>query len=112
MHPSSCSTRSNSANLPLPTQRAVTGESQPVAVSVAEAARLLGVSERAIYVMRKSPGFPQARLLSPRAPRFLVAELLEWAARQPGANTRHEPPQLARGRIFKSGQLVGTERVR
>jgi predicted DNA-binding transcriptional regulator AlpA len=77
---------------------------EPVAVSVAGAARLLGVSERAVYAMRKAPGFPQARLLSPRTPRFLVAELIEWAAKQPTANLQNEPPQLARGRVFKSGK--------
>lgn len=79
---------------------------EPVAVSVAGAARLLGVSERAVYAMRKARGFPEARLLSPRAPRFLVAELIEWAAKQPAANLHNEPPQLTLGRVFKSGKQV------
>ena len=91
---------------PVVTRQLVRSSSEPVAVNVAGAARLLGVSERAVYTMRKTPGFPQARLLSPRAPRFLVAELIDWAAKQPPANLRNEPPQLARGRVFKSGKQV------
>ncbi len=102
-------TESNS--IPVVTPHRVPCSSEPVAVSVAGAARLLGVSERAVYAMRKVPGFPQARLLSPRAPRFLVAELIEWAAKQPAANLHKEPPQLTRGRVFKSGKQVRARSV-
>jgi predicted DNA-binding transcriptional regulator AlpA len=91
---------------PAVTPHILRSSSEPVAVSVAGAARLLGVSKRAVYAMRKAPGFPQARLLSPRTPRFLVAELIEWAAKQPAANLHNEPPQLTRGRVFKSGKQV------
>ena len=86
--------------------RAAADSLPQVAVSVADAARLLGISERAVYALRKCPNFPKARLLSPRAPRFLVTELVQWASAQPGVSTHCEPPQLTQGRVFKSGKEV------
>jgi predicted DNA-binding transcriptional regulator AlpA len=83
----------------------------PVAVSVAGVARLLGISERAVYALRKCPNFPRARLLSPRAPRFLVTEIVQWASAQPGVNAHQEPAHLTRGRVFKSGKEVNVGRA-
>ncbi len=92
--------------------RAAPDTSPPVAVSVAGVARLLGISERAVYALRKCPHFPKARLLSPRAPRFLVTELVQWASAQPGVSAHHEPAQLTRGRVFKSGKHINAGAAR
>ncbi len=78
----------------------------PVAVDNVGGAEVLGVSERTFYLLRRSPGFPRARALTPTISRFIVAELVEWLAAQPAAELASEPPQLV-GRKFRSGQPIG-----
>jgi predicted DNA-binding transcriptional regulator AlpA len=78
------------------------------AVDVASAAFVLGVSERQFYELRKREDFPRARRHSERVSRYLVAELLAWLAEQPISDDRAEPPQLARGRVYRNGRLVST----
>lgn len=78
------------------------------AVDVAGAALVLGVSERQFYELRKREDFPRARRLSERVSRYLVSELLAWLTEQPLSDDRAEPPQLARGRVYRNGRLVST----
>jgi len=79
------------------------------AVDVAGAALVLGVSERQFYELRKRAGFPKARSLSERVSRYLVSELLAWLADQPANLEASEPPQLARGRVYRDGRLVNAD---
>ena len=76
------------------------------AVDVAGAALVLGISERQFYELRKREGFPTARWLSERVSRYLVSELIGWLAEQPACRDVAEPPQLARGRVYRDGRLV------
>jgi predicted DNA-binding transcriptional regulator AlpA len=77
-------------------------------VDVAGAALVLGVSERQFYELRKREDFPRARRLSERVSRYVVSELLAWLTEQPVSDDRAEPPQLARGRVYRNGRLVKT----
>ena len=53
---------------------------KPLAVNMADAARLLGVSRPTIYRLAKLPGFPAVRLGG--CTRVLVDELREWVRQQ------------------------------
>ncbi|HUL63035.1 MAG TPA: hypothetical protein VLW55_00320 [Burkholderiaceae bacterium] len=87
-------------------QTAVRAQLASHAVDVAGAAVVLGVSERQFYELRKREGFPTARWLSERVSRYLVSELIGWLAEQPACRDVAEPPQLARGRVYRDGRLV------
>ena len=87
-------------------QTAVRAQLASHAVDVAGAALVLGVSERQFYELRKREGFPRARWLSERVSRYLVSELVAWLAEQPPCRDAAEPPQLARGRVYRDGRLV------
>ena len=87
-------------------QIAVRAQLASHAVDVAGAALVLGVSERQFYELRKRDGFPRARWLSERVSRYLVSELVAWLAEQPACRDVAEPPQLARGRVYRDGRLV------
>ena len=90
-------------------QAAVRAQLASHAVDVAGAALVLGVSERQFYELRKRNGFPKARCLSERVSRYLVSELLAWLADQPASLEASEPRQLARGRVYRVGQLVNSD---
>jgi len=87
-------------------QTAVRAQLASHAVDFAGAALVLGVSERQFYELRKREGFPRARWLSERVSRYLVSELVAWLAEQPACRDVAEPPQLARGRVYRDGRLV------
>ena len=53
---------------------------KPLAVNMADAARLLGVSRPTIYRLAKLPGFPAVRLGG--RTRVLVDDLREWVRQQ------------------------------
>ena len=53
---------------------------KPLAVNMADAARLLGVSRPTIYRLAKLPGFPAVRLGG--STRVLVDDLREWVRQQ------------------------------
>lgn len=60
-------------------------ESQPNTVSIQEAAKLLGVSDRTVRLWVEKPdtgpdGFPAARVISKRIRRFDRQELEAWIA--------------------------------
>lgn len=54
--------------------------SEPLAVSMSEAARLLNVSRPTVYRLAKMQGFPVVHLGG--CTRVLVSELREWARQQ------------------------------
>lgn len=58
-------------------------ELPPVAVSAAEAARLLGVSRPTVYSYMRRPGFPAVRIGGRRL--VLVDGLRRWLEQQSGA---------------------------
>ena len=53
---------------------------KPLAVNMADAARLLGASRPTIYRLAKLPGFPAVRLGG--CTRVLVDDLREWVRQQ------------------------------
>ena len=53
---------------------------KPLAVNMADAARLLGVSRPTIYRLAKLPGFPAVRLGG--CTRVLADDLREWVRQQ------------------------------
>lgn len=83
----------------------------PLAVDAAGAAAVLGISERLFYDLRKRPGFPAPRELSPGVKRYLLAELHEWLVAQPVAPVAAEPGQLV-GRRYRDGKQTMTRRER
>lgn len=80
-------------------------KTRPIALDARRAAEFLAISERKFHLLRKTPGFPAGRQVSPVQVRFLVSELEEWLAAQPVAG-KPEPVQLTRGRVYRSGQPV------
>jgi predicted DNA-binding transcriptional regulator AlpA len=68
---------------------------QPAALSAAEAAQFLGVSERTLHNLRRSPDFPAPRVVGGRN-RWLAFELVTYLESRPRAAPAAEPPQLAR----------------
>lgn len=53
---------------------------KPLAVNMAQAARLLGVSRPTVYRLAKLPGFPIVHLCG--CSRILVDDLRDWVRRQ------------------------------
>ena len=53
---------------------------EPLAVTMTQAAQLLGVSRPTVYRLAKIPGFPVVRLGG--CTRVLVDDLREWARQQ------------------------------
>ncbi len=53
---------------------------KPLAVNMAQAARLLGVSRPTVYRLAKLPGFPVIHLGG--CTRVLVSDLQDWARQQ------------------------------
>ena len=74
--------------------------------TIDELASYLGVSRRYAYKLTKTEGFPRARQLGPRTKRHILSEIDAWLAAQSAASLGGEPPQLQRGRVFRSGQAV------
>ncbi len=77
----------------------------PIALDIAGAAKLLGVSERLLYGLRARQDFPRARELSTGVKRYIVNELIAWLVEQPVAQITPEPAQLS-ARRFRDGKLV------
>lgn len=71
-------------------------------VDAAQAATLIGVSERTFHTFRRKPGFPApVDGLGPRLIRWRRADLEAWVAGLPAAQAAGEPPQLRRGKANK-----------
>ena len=60
-------------------------DSNPLAVTMTQAAQLLGVSRPTLYRLAKMPGFPIIHLGG--CTRILVDDLLEWARQQAKEDT-------------------------
>lgn len=72
---------------------------EPVLLSIVQVAALLGVSERTAHTLAADPGFPSARMLGPRAARWLRVEVEAYCAALPPAQvdeaTREHASRMA-----------------
>jgi predicted DNA-binding transcriptional regulator AlpA len=93
------------SNLPQPKRTTETVDvaraRNKIIVDVIEAAALLGLGLRTFHKLRASADFPKARVLSTRAIRWKVADLIEWADRQATDAKRPEPIELATARAAR-----------
>ena len=77
-------------------------EHLPLSVTAAEAASLLGVSERSFHEFRKRKGFPPAVLLfGPLRPRWRVSDLWQYVESLPTLDPQPMPMQLIEGKRRK-----------
>ena len=74
-------------------------QKQPLLMSAAQAAELIGVSKRTFHYLRKRADFPIKIMLGLRAVRWRRLEIEQWvAALPPVPETLPEPKQLAMAR--------------
>jgi predicted DNA-binding transcriptional regulator AlpA len=77
-------------------------EHLPLSVAAAEAAELVGVSERSFHELRRREGFPAPiRLFGPLRPRWRVADLRAWVESLPELDSQPMPAQLLAGKQRK-----------
>ena len=77
-------------------------EHLPLSVPAAEAAELIGVSERSFHDLRRREGFPAPiRLFGPLRPRWRVADLCAWVESLPELEPQPMPTQLIEGKRLK-----------
>jgi len=71
-------------------------QKQPLLMSAAQAAELIGVSKRTFHYLRKRADFPIKIMLGPRAVRWRRLEIEQWVAGLPPVpDALPEPNQLA-----------------
>jgi predicted DNA-binding transcriptional regulator AlpA len=63
-------------------------------ITINEAAEVLGVSRRTIYLLRDRPAFPKPVAFSTRTVRFVRSELLEYATSYCRQEHKYVPPQF------------------
>lgn len=68
-----------------------------VALSAAQAAQFLNVSERQFHKLRLNPAFPSARFIGTRK-RWVAEELVAYIKALPAAQKQAEPEQLRQSR--------------
>ncbi|MBY0437379.1 MAG: hypothetical protein K2W80_04235 [Burkholderiales bacterium] len=77
-------------------------EHLPLSVPAAEAAELVGVSERSFHDLRRRDGFPAPiKLFGPLRPRWRVADLRAWVESLPELELQPTPLQLIEGKRRK-----------
>jgi predicted DNA-binding transcriptional regulator AlpA len=61
---------------------AATTLDRPVFVQAKDVPRFLGIGKTRLYELMQEPGFPRPISIAGNRKSFVVAELLEWAARR------------------------------
>jgi predicted DNA-binding transcriptional regulator AlpA len=74
----------------------------PEVVAAAEAAALIGCSERSFHELRRREGFPApVRLFGPLRPRWRVSDLRAWVESLPALDPQPMPTHLIEGKRRK-----------
>lgn len=71
------------------------------ALSAAQAAQFLNISERRFHQLRHDPAFPKARMIGSRN-RWITDELLAYLKALPAAEMLLEPKQLRHSKKFRA----------
>jgi predicted DNA-binding transcriptional regulator AlpA len=83
-------------------RRARMGDRLPEVVAAAEAAALIGCSERSFHEIRQREGFPAPiKLFGPLRPRWRVADLRAWIESLPALDPQPMPTYLIEGKRRK-----------